>query len=84
MIPLHALLDRFKGVTNTEKGKKQTIINELKTRNIDISLKNITFSKNTIVIHAAPIIKTEIMFIKQDILEKLKQKPETRLFSDIK
>lgn len=84
MIPLHQLLERFVGVTNTEKTKKQIIINELKNKNIHIELHNIKFSKNSIIIQASPIIKTEIMLVKQEILDELKRIKETSLFFDLK
>ena len=83
MIPIHLLLSRFKKVANTEKEKKLSIINEFKKRNIHINLQNIYFSKNTIIIRVSPIIKTEIILIKKEVIEELKKIDGIENFTDI-
>ena len=68
MIPLHQILSRFKGLTNTEKIKKQQIAAIISTYNIPIGTKQIVLNKKIIQLTTAPIIKTEIFLKKEKIL----------------
>lgn len=76
MIPLSQLLVRFKGLTNTEKAKKQMVCEEVsKIINFQIPLETISFSKNTLFIKVQPIIKSELILRKQEILKKIQSLP---------
>lgn len=85
MIPLSQLLVRFKGLTNTEKAKKEMICEEVsKIINFQIPLEVISFSKNTLFIKVQPIIKTEITLRKKEILEKIQSLPGLNHITDFK
>lgn len=71
MIPIQQLLARFKGLTNTDKIKKEQIVAILSARNIPVDTKQITLNRKTIQIKAAPIIKTEILLKKEEILSQV-------------
>lgn len=75
MIPLNQLLERFKNLTNSEKTKKQLIVEILINNNIPAKIEQISFSKNTIFIKTQPIIKTELIFKKNKILDEIKKIP---------
>ncbi|MEK7092008.1 MAG: hypothetical protein AAB907_00120, partial [Patescibacteria group bacterium] len=70
MLQLSQLLERFKGLTNTDKVKKQLIVEIFKKNNIPININQINISKNTIFIKTQPIIKTEIILKKEEILKE--------------
>ncbi len=84
MIPITDLLSRFKNLTNTEKVKKD-LVGEIITEIIGVPINNkqISFSKKTIFLKTHPLIKTEILFKKKEILEKLKDTKPLVFFSDI-
>lgn len=84
MIPLSQLLTRFKSLTNTEKVKKQ-VVSEIVSSilNFNISLESVSFSKNTVYIKVSPIIKTEIILKKQEILIKIKLIPGFEYIQDL-
>lgn len=85
MIPLSQLLVRFKGLTNTEKAKKEMVSQEIsKILNFQIPLESISFSKNTLFIKVQPIIKTEITIKKQEILKKIQSLPGLNHIADFK
>lgn len=71
MIPLNQLLERFKNLTNSEKTKKQFIVEILIKNNIPSKIEQISFSKNTIFFKTQPIIKTEALLKKQEILKEI-------------
>ena len=83
MIPIKNLLLRFKNLTNTEKNKKEIIIDICKKNNIPLTSKQIFFSKDRIVIKTAPIIKTEILLKKNDLLKKINQEIINGFYRDI-
>lgn len=73
MLHLANLLLRFKGITNTDKAKKEIISQELtQTLNFTITHQQVIFSKNTLILKVQPIIKSEIMLRKDEILQKIK------------
>lgn len=85
MIKLTDLLTRFKGLTNTEKAKKELIAEICSTAiGTTINHQQISFSKNTIFIKAEPIIKTEIALKKGDILTRIIALPGMHLITDIR
>lgn len=85
MIPLSQLLVRFKGLTNTEKAKKQIVSEEVSNiLNFQIPLELISFSKNTLFIKVQPIIKTEIIIKKQEILKKIQSLPGLNHITDVR
>jgi len=85
MIPLHQLLARFKNLTNTEKARKELVVEEIsKLVGVPIKLAAISFSKNTLFFKVSPIIKTEILFKKEEVLKKLQTLPGLSHISDIK
>ena len=75
MLQLGQLLERFKGLTNTEKEKKQIIVEIFKKNNIPININQINISKNTIFIKTQPIIRTEIMLKKEEIFKEIQKTP---------
>lgn len=75
MLPIHQLLSRFKNLTNTEKAKKQLVIEIFVTNKIPIHINQITISKNTIFIKTQPILKTEILLKKEDFLKQIQNIP---------
>ncbi len=84
MIPLSQLLARFKGISNTEKAKKEMVCEEIsKIVGVQITHKQVCFSKNTIFIKAQPIIKSEIAFKKEKIIKKIQTLPGLNYFLDI-
>lgn len=72
MIPLNQLLERFKNLTNSEKVKKQLIIEILNKNNIPAKIEQISLSKNNIFFKTQPIIKTEMFLRKEVILNEIK------------
>lgn len=84
MIPLRDLLSRFKNLSNTEKAKKKTIIDIItKMVGVPITHNQISFSKKTIFLKTHPLMRTEILLKKTEILEKLKNIESLAYFSDI-
>lgn len=73
MLQLSNLLARFKGISNTEKAKKEMVGHEL-TRiiGVPITYQQVVFSKNTLILKVQPIIKSEIVLKKDEILQKIK------------
>ena len=85
MIKLTNLLTRFKGLTNTEKAKKELIADICESIiGVPIKHNQISFSKNTIFIKTEPIIKTEIALKKGDILTRITTLPGMQLITDIR
>jgi len=75
MLPLSNLLERFKNITNTEKVKKQLIVEILSTYKITVTINQLSFSKNTIHIKTNPIIKTEILLKKEEFIREVRKIP---------
>ena len=75
MLQLGQLLEKFKNLTNTEKVKKQLVVEIIKNRKIPINIDQVYFSKNTIFIKTKPIIKTEILLQKEEVLKEIKKIP---------
>ena len=85
MIPLSQLLLRFKSLTNTEKAKKQMICEELSNiLGFTIPCEVISFSKNTLFLKVQPIIKSEILLRKMEIIKKIQTLPGLGYIQDIK
>lgn len=73
MLQINQLLERFKNLTNSEKIKKQLIVEIISNQKIPITINQISISKNTIFIKTQPIIKTEILLKKEEILKEVKK-----------
>ncbi|HAT68262.1 MAG: hypothetical protein A2481_03745 [Candidatus Yonathbacteria bacterium RIFOXYC2_FULL_47_9] len=85
MIPLEQLLTRFKSLTNTEKVKKELACDGIKKIiGITIPVSTISVSKNTIFLKVPPIIKTEVLLKKQEILADINTINGLAHISDIK
>ncbi len=85
MIPLTQLLARFKNLTNTEKIKKEVIIEEIKAcTGISIPISTVSILKNTIFLKVSPIIRTEIFLKKEEIIKKINNIHGLNHISDIK
>jgi hypothetical protein len=85
MIPLEQLLARFKNLTNTEKVKKELVCNNLsKITGLTVPSSCIFFSKNTIFFKIPPIIKTEVLLKKREIITHIRTIPGLNHISDIK
>lgn len=83
MLQINQLLDRFKNLTNTEKVKKELIVEILSKNKIPTTLQQISISKNTIVIKTPPVIKTEVLLKKETILQQIKKIPGLANISNI-
>lgn len=83
MLPLNQLLGRFVNLTNSEKAKKQLVVDLLLSKKIPININQITISKNTLFIKTPPIIKTEVLLKKEDILKEVKKIPKLGIISNI-
>jgi hypothetical protein len=83
MIPLQSLLERFKGLSNTEKVKKQLVVEIINKHGIPITVEQVSFNKNTLYIKTNPIVKTEINLKKQIILEEINKLPGIKNISSI-
>lgn len=84
MLQLSQLLERFKGLSNTEKFKKELIAGVLINNKIPIKINQISILKNTIFLKTQPIIKTEIILKKEEILKQIKEVSTIDYISDIK
>ncbi|MFA5997173.1 MAG: hypothetical protein WC791_01645 [Candidatus Paceibacterota bacterium] len=73
MIPLNQLLDRFKNLTNSEKFKKQLVVEIFTKQNIPVKIEQVIISKNTIFLKVSPIIKTEMLFKREEILKEIQR-----------
>lgn len=73
MLQLNQLLERFKNLTNTEKIKKQLIIEILEENKIPIKIDQISILKNTLFIKSKPIIKTEILLKKEEVIKQIQK-----------
>jgi len=84
MLKINQLLNRFKNLTNNEKIKKQLIIEILVKNKIPSNIKQISIIKNILFIKTQPIIKTEFLFKKNEILNQIKQISGLENISEIK
>lgn len=73
MLPIYQLLARFKNLTNTEKAKKEAIVEMLKKNNIPSTFQQIFILKNTVFVKTAPIIKTELLLKKETLLAQIQK-----------
>lgn len=83
MLKLSQFLNRFKNLTNTEKVKKQLIVDVLVNNKIPVNINQISLSKNTLFIKTQPIIKTEILLKKEEILKEIQKIPGLTTISTI-
>ncbi len=76
MLQLSDLLTRFKGISNTEKAKKELVGEEFrKIIGVPITHQQICISKNTLIFKVQPIIKSEMVLKKEELLQKIKTLP---------
>lgn len=73
MLPIKQLLFKFRNLTNTEKEKKEVVVNFFKKNGILVGFQQVVISKNTIFIKAPPIIKTEVLLKKEIILTQIRE-----------
>ncbi|KKU81927.1 MAG: hypothetical protein UY07_C0006G0007 [Parcubacteria group bacterium GW2011_GWA1_47_8] len=83
MLSISQFLSRFKNVSNTEKAKKGLIVGVFRLHNIPVIIPQVVLQKNTIFLKVPPIIKTEILIKKEEILRKIRNLPGCDFFSDI-
>lgn len=83
MLPIGNLLSRFKNLTNSEKVKKQLIVEIFETYKIPVKVSQISIQKNTIFIKTQPIIKTELFLKKEEIINEIKKIPSLGIISSI-
>lgn len=84
MLQLNQLLERFKNLTNTEKVKKQFIIEIFERNKIPININQISILKNTIYIKTQPIVKTEVLLKKEELLKEIRKIPGLNTVSFIR
>lgn len=84
MLQISQLLDRFKNITNSEKIKKQLIIDIFNKNKIPININQISISRNTIFLKVNPIIKTEAFLKKEEIIRQIKEISIISYISEIK
>lgn len=75
MLPIGNLLSRFKNLTNSDKVKKQLVVEILERNKIPVKISQISIQKNTIFIKTQPIIKTEIILKKSEIIQEINRIP---------
>lgn len=73
MLRINQLLVRFKNLTNTEKLKKELIVEIFQKNNIPTIIQQISIQKNTIFFKAPPIIKTELFLKKETIINQIQK-----------
>ncbi|MEK7569066.1 MAG: hypothetical protein AAB497_03055 [Patescibacteria group bacterium] len=83
MLPIHQLLARFKNLTNTEKVKKELAVEVFIKNKVPVTIKQISFSKDTIFAKVPPIIKTELLFKKEELLTEIQKIPGLTNISNI-
>lgn len=83
MLPLQQLLNRFKNLTNTDKIKKEFIVEVFKKNNIPITITQITLKNNLLFLKTAPIIKTETLLHKQQLLKEIHTIENLKSINDI-
>lgn len=83
MLPINQLLARFKNLTNTEKVKKQLILEILTENKIPLQINQITISKTSVFLKTQPIIKTEILLKKEKIIKQIQSISGLGNISDI-
>lgn len=83
MLQLGQLLERFKGLTNTEKAKKQRIVEIFANNKLSVNINQISILKNTLFIKTPPITKTEILLKKEEILKEIQKIPGLTTISTI-
>lgn len=83
MLQINQLLERFKSLANTEKAKKQLIIEILEKNKIPVNINQLSISKNTLFIKTQPIIKTEILLKKEEIIKEIKKIPGLTTISTV-
>lgn len=85
MLPIAHLLERFKGITNTEKARKELIIQEVhKFVPGNLLHTQVTISRNFVQINSNPIIKTEILLNKEEILKGIQSHKNLSFLLDIR
>jgi hypothetical protein len=83
MIPLAQLLSRFKGLTNTDKAKKEQVVEILSTYKIPTTTNQVAFVNKKIVFKLSPILKTELLLKKEEILENIQKRIGKDAVSDL-
>ena len=84
MLQISQLLDRFKNIKNGEKVKKQLIVDVFNENKIPVNINQVSISKNTLFLKLNPIIKTEALLKKDDVIKQIKKIPIISFISDIK
>ena len=84
MLPLHHLLSRFKNLTNTEKVKKECIVEIFVNNKIPVTLSQVSILKRIVFIKVPPTIKTEILLKKEEFLSQIKNIPGFINIEDIR
>lgn len=76
MLQLSDLLARFAGITNTDKAKKELVGQELaRIIGVSVSPQQIHISKNILILKVQPIVKSEILLKKDEVLQGIKKIP---------
>ena len=83
MIPIQQLLERFRNLPNTEKVKKEAIIEIFNKASLPVKINQITLSKKTILIKTRPIIKTEIILQKNKLLKQIEKALGEGVYTEI-
>lgn len=83
MFPIKKFLAKFGNFTNTEKVKKDLILEVFRGYGINIEWKQVSFSRNTLFLRIPPIVKTEILIHREKILETMGSVPELKHIKEI-
>lgn len=75
MLPLSNFFEKFKNLTNTDKVKKQLIVEIFYEYNIPVKIEQIAIIKNSLFIKTQPIIRTELNLKKEQIIKKINKIP---------
>ncbi len=85
MQEISELLARFENIIGGKRFQKQKIVQVIKDKtNISIDTESVTLSGGVLNIKTKPIIKNEILFKKEEIIEGLKNNLVSLVVEDIR
>ncbi len=74
MDPISSLLQKFSSITPPDESVRKEVVGILESQyHILLDMKDVRVQKGVVYLETSPLIKTEIMMRKKDILAKLAQ-----------
>ena len=77
-------LRKFSNITLTSRTIKKVVFDILKNKHIQISEDEIIYHNNVVYIKSNNIIKNEVFFIKESVLNEIKIKLKKEIVKDIR